>query len=347
MFRYILTVVCIISISSVAQAADSVFQPKIIGGVDAVPGDWDYTVALLSKSKLDDHRNPDSSLQSDAIFQAQECGGSLIAPDWIVTAAHCLVDRSASEVLIYEGSYDLTTGTGGSIRAVAAFVIHPDYDPVSMDSDIALIKLNESATSPVINIFPGTPPLGTDAAPNAWAAGWGVVEVATDTTDALYTDILQEVQLPLIANSTCNSSHDGGITNNMLCAGYLLGGKDSCQADSGGPLIVNNSGELELIGITSFGTGCAEPGLYGVYTRLSQFEAWINAEISSGDGDSDGDGIENIVDNCPNDSNANQADSDSDGIGDACESSSGGGSMGWLLILMLPLLSMRRVFHKK
>jgi secreted trypsin-like serine protease len=95
------------------------------------------------------------------------------------------------------------------------------------------------------------------------------------------------VIVPLQPKSDCNDadSYDGFITNNMICAGLDAGGKDTCQGDSGGPLTarLNDEGGLAkydvLTGITSFGTGCADPELFGVYTRVAKFRTWINAQL--------------------------------------------------------------------
>ncbi len=262
MLRYILAVVCITFVSSVAQASGSAVQPKVIGGVDAAPGAWPSTVGLINKSIID---------AGDSVFDAQFCGGTLIASNWVVTAAHCLIAKSASEVLIYEGSNDLAGG--GSLRAVTAIVNHHTYDKDTLDSDIALLQLEFSGTpGQAMDIFPGNPPEGTVAAPNAWAVGWGVTDVAGN----IYAVNLQEVELPIVSTSDCQVAFGGGITDNMLCAGYTDIPKDVCFGDSGGPLMVLNetSGNYELVGLTSFGNGCAET--YGVYTRLNKFIDWIN-----------------------------------------------------------------------
>jgi secreted trypsin-like serine protease len=90
------------------------------------------------------------------------------------------------------------------------------------------------------------------------------------------------VRLPLVSTTNCNDrdSYDGAITGNMLCAGFDSGGKDTCQGDSGGPLTLKLNGRFQvLMGITSFGIGCAHPDFFGVYTRVSQFRTWILNQI--------------------------------------------------------------------
>uniref|UniRef100_A0A7N8Y7F0 Peptidase S1 domain-containing protein n=1 Tax=Mastacembelus armatus TaxID=205130 RepID=A0A7N8Y7F0_9TELE len=91
---------------------------------------------------------------------------------------------------------------------------------------------------------------------------------------------LQEVSIPIVSNTRCNAAY-GSITSNMMCAGLTQGGKDSCQGDSGGPLVSKNNTVWVQAGVVSFGYGCAKPNYPGVYTRVSQYENWINNQITS------------------------------------------------------------------
>uniref|UniRef100_A0A8C9XUD5 trypsin n=1 Tax=Sander lucioperca TaxID=283035 RepID=A0A8C9XUD5_SANLU len=93
---------------------------------------------------------------------------------------------------------------------------------------------------------------------------------------------LMEVNVPIVGNRECNCDYGvGSITNNMICAGLRAGGKDSCQGDSGGPLVSKQGSRWILGGIVSFGNGCAQPNFPGVYTRVSQYQSWINNQITS------------------------------------------------------------------
>jgi hypothetical protein len=178
-------------------------------------------------------------------------------------------DKSASEV-------------SEQVRNVVQVVVHPDWDSATNDNDIALLKLDIPAT---LNSRVGIVPLGVSPTDDslmqpgdlATVTGWG------DTSEGGSTSaILQEVQLPIVSNLTCDAVMTASITDNMLCAGFVEGGKDSCQGDSGGPLVVpDGSGGWKLAGVVSFGSGCAQPGKYGVYARVSRYTSWIQSYINS------------------------------------------------------------------
>ncbi|NOX61864.1 MAG: serine protease [Chloroflexi bacterium] len=233
--------------------------PDIIGGEDAPPDAWPWMTALVFSDAAND-------------FEAQFCGGSLIAPNWVLTAAHCVEELlSPSEVQVIVGAYDLTNAPPRI--NVKRFIIHQDYNPSTVDSDIALLELEKPSNQPLAPVI--GPDNSTLAAPGVMATviGWGT----TNAVKPVFPTILQQVSVPIVSNETCNESqsYDGAVTPNMLCAGYAEGGKDSCQGDSGGPLMVPNGDSWVQAGIVSWGYECAAPNLYGVYTRVSNFKAWI------------------------------------------------------------------------
>ncbi len=166
---------------------------------------------------------------------------------------------------------------------VSRVIKHSAYNPISEDSDIALLELVSPATlgGAVATIRPMTPDVEPSLATNgklATVTGWG-----STYSGGGGVSNLRQVQVPLLSPATCAalSAYVGKITNNMLCAGYEQGGKDSCQGDSGGPLVVpNGSGGYVLAGVVSFGEQCALADYPGVYTRVSRFMNWI--QIQSG-----------------------------------------------------------------
>ena len=253
---------------------------NIVGGTIADENEYPWQVALVASWET----NPRAG---------QFCGGSLIAHDWVLTAAHCLVSNgnvvSADSVDAIVGINQLTSGptvgqTGQRID-VDQIIIHPNYDPFSEENDIALLHLNTSAS---LSCSVNTIAYATEAdseffsqGKTAIITGWGD---QTDGAEAGSND-LREVAVPIVSNVTCQGSYGNQVTENMLCAGLSSGGRDSCQGDSGGPLIVSNGrGGYLQAGVVSWGNGCAQPQFFGVYTRVSNYESWIDGYLNSRSG---------------------------------------------------------------
>ncbi|KAI4489475.1 hypothetical protein M0802_011087 [Mischocyttarus mexicanus] len=202
--------------------------------------------------------------------QRHICGGAIISKEWVITAAHCVQSSYVELISIKAGVSDLKKL--GTVLRAREILTHGLYDPNTSDYDIALIRL-ERPLSFGYTIQPVLLPQNTDqyaAGTKADVTGWGVLK-----NNGVMTDNLREVRVPIISNSNCSYLYKRAgrvITSRMLCAGYLnFGGKDACQGDSGGPLVQQG----KLIGIVSWGYGCAEPAFPGVYTRVAAFRSWI------------------------------------------------------------------------
>ncbi|KAK3549900.1 hypothetical protein QTP86_015517, partial [Hemibagrus guttatus] len=234
---------------------------RIIGGtVVNSMGRWPWQVSLQVK------RN-------------HMCGGSVITPSWIVTAAHCVEKYSSpSQWKVYAGYLTLmqmALSSGSSVRMV---IPHPDYDPSSNDYDVALMKLltplqMSNSIRPVC--LPNTG-LDFSTSRQYYVTGWGVTQVQGSPSNEL-----REAQVSLISPAVCNSRpvYNGRLTDTMICAGKLEGGVDSCQGDSGGPLVTSENFLWWLVGDTSWGQGCALQNRPGIYGNMTIFVNWISIQI--------------------------------------------------------------------
>ncbi|XP_023163297.1 trypsin [Drosophila hydei] len=204
---------------------------------------------------------------------AHFCGGSLIDSQTVVTAAHCMQSYKANEMQVRLGSTD--RNKGGEVVSVAAFKFHEGYNSKLMINDVAVIRLSspvrQSANVRFVSLAKTTPPSGTPAV----VTGWG-------TTCFLFcssTITLQQVEVDLVSLADCGSSTysygQDKILETMVCA--YTETKDACQGDSGGPLVANG----ELVGIVSWGQGCAKANYPGVYADVASLRTWIESTAAN------------------------------------------------------------------
>ena len=207
------------------------------------------------------------------------------------------------EVVVLVGQDNLSAaspGEFGNLVRVKKVYTHPQYDPVSMNADYALLELNEDVLRPRISL-PGEADAELAASGElATVIGWGSTLGYNPGDEDVPADApsqLQKASLPIVSNEACNSVYveetgnlEGAplpegtrlITDNMICAGTPEGEAeiDSCQGDSGGPLFVEDENTFFQVGVVSFGLGCASPGLPGVYARIpAPASGWIEATV--------------------------------------------------------------------
>lgn len=241
----------------------------VVGGTMARVGEFPHMVAL-------------GTYNSNQKFTLI-CGGTLISHTWVLTAAHCSYgpkdDPKIEDARI--GFHNLTDHEGVRV-AVKDIITHSDYNPPEMYADIALVQLMNDVTFSKF-IRPACLYQIYDSVPRqAWVSGWGVTEYSGEVSDQLL-----KAQLNLVDTLVCSIKHNSslevpyGITPSMICAGDPSGTSDTCQGDSGGPLQILSSNKCVflVIGITSFGQGCAMIDIPGVYTRVSHYLPWIENTV--------------------------------------------------------------------
>ncbi len=252
--------------ASAALALTASPSMAIVGGHDAAAGAYPSVAEVhLAKSFL--------------------CTGTLIAPDWVMTAGHCgsiTGSAVATPIAFPPALIDVYIGSNqagqGELIPVSQAIVSPDYI-ATQGYDVTLLKLTRAASHAPTQVAGA-------GETSAWApgsleaiVGWGATSEGGDTPDTL-----QEAQVPVTTDAYCAGAYSEFDARTMLCAGYPEGGVDTCQGDSGGPMFgTTAAGVRRLVGATSFGEGCARPGKPGVYARVADttLREWIRSVAPS------------------------------------------------------------------
>lgn len=240
---------------SVSQSIDSI-STRIVGGTQVTAGAFPYFVHLFNPT----------------------CGGSLIYPDIVLTAAHC---TSFVGRIVYIGASTINGNGAGSLsRKVIASLVHPSFNATgNEENDIRLLKLETPSSAQLIQ-------LNTNALIPAQGSKVDVIGFGkTSETSAVVSFNLNQVQVTVQDYDVCQSMENMNIIGDpmtQICAGELAGGKDSCDGDSGGPLLI--AGTNIQVGIVSVGVGCARVNASAIYTKISAYDDFIQdgiCELSS------------------------------------------------------------------
>lgn len=236
---------------------------KVLGGAIAAPGQFPWAAALVDAS---------ARRALDGAF----CGGTVIAPQVVLTAAHCTAGSRADEIAVVVGRTRLSQEEDGERIAVQRIEPYPGYDRREVTGDLALLRLARPTDVPALAIArAGDAGLTTPAA-RVLTLGWGATSEGGKVSDEL-----RFVRLTVRSRGACDAVYGRTDGRSQLCVGSSSAGRDSCQGDSGGPLVGGAGDATRLVGIVSYGEGCGRAGVPGVYTRVSAFAGWIDERAAA------------------------------------------------------------------
>lgn len=235
---------------------------RIVGGQEAGENEWPWQAGLRHK-------------RSNNIF----CGAVVIDNQWLATAAHCVQKYDLRDIYVSLGGHKRNVNSPTKFSkdiTIAEKIVHKNYVKETVDNDIALLRLSEP-----VEYSAGIKPIclpcqftsTSFSGERGTVTGWGVTAFG-----GRQSDVLEEVELPILTTRECQKFFGKSVTNNMICT--LKTGRDSCSGDSGGPLSWSRENRYHLVGLVSWGVGCAGEDSPGVYTKVTNYLPWIEKETS-------------------------------------------------------------------
>ncbi|XP_052103462.1 trypsin-like [Mytilus californianus] len=233
---------------------------RIVNGTEAVEHSWPWQIQLRLSGE-------------------HKCGASIINENWVVTASHCFFfDEDITHWKAYAGKHNKDgNDPTQEARNITKRIRYEITGNNPLDGDISLLKLDSPLrfTEAVMPVC--LPSRETRVSDSCCVTGWG------DVQGTGFADKLKQTEMPFVDKENCSkvAALKDHLTNNMICAGFPEGGRDACQGDSGGPFVCQIGNHWELHGIVSWGLGCAEANMPGVYTNVYTFNKWIQDQIDA------------------------------------------------------------------
>jgi len=256
----LLALLALVGTSAPAHATTPSGLPRVVGGVDVAIDNAPWQVLFIIDSK-------------------RVCGGAVVSPSQVLSAAHCFADVPTSSVEAWAGVSRLSERSATSQLAISAITVHPNFDATTFVNDLAIVTLAREIPArlgALVIALPSSedPTSWPSAGSTAIISGWG----ETDPASPVASDVLQAATVQVLAGPGDVICGDYGATyvaSSQICAGALEGGVDACQGDSGGPLMMYRNGEPVLAGVSSTGFECAAAGYPGLYVRTTSYLPWL------------------------------------------------------------------------